>query len=135
VPPGSARVVLSLSACGGAQTGSVGPPSCEAAWNAPDNQAHRDLVVASGGPAWQVEVSRWTGIVEPAPGSSVTEDELRQDGCGYMFFTDERWLSFGGEWTDDGVLQWEPKTARGARTPEQRQFEATATIAPDGTIR
>ena len=80
-------------------------------------------------------MSRWTGISDPAPGSGLSEDDLREDGCGYTFFTSERWLSMGGTWDETGSLRWQPEIERGGRTAGQRTFEATATVAPDGTIR
>ena len=82
-----------------------------------------------------VEASRWTGIGALAPESDLSEDELTQEGCTYMFFTMRKWMSMGGEWDDTGTLRWQPGTRRGVRKPGQRRFRATATVAADGTLR
>jgi hypothetical protein len=123
------------SGCGGREDeGTIVRPGCDEAWNAPGNEANRKLVADSGGAAWSVEVSGWTGISDPVPGSDVDEDDLRQEGCGYVFFTLRLWMSLGGEWDESGSLRWQEGIARGVRGSEQRQFETTATVSPGGTI-
>lgn len=83
--------LLSLSACGAASGDSRAVlPRCEDAWNAPENEENRALIVESGG------------------GRGVGRDGLSAVAA--------------------------PDRARSA-DPGQREFQATVTVASDGTIR
>jgi hypothetical protein len=131
---GAVGGILAATGCGGSAASLPDiRSSCKAAWNAPGNEANRKAVAASGGgAAWEIEVSRWTGIGDPLDPQT---DPVTQEGCAYTFFTSERWMSMSGAWDETGALHWQSEIEQGARTPGQRSFTPTATVAADGTIR
>ena len=139
-------VALALSGCGAGSesaeptqrrgaSGVIGqgalPPSgrsCSQAWNAPENEGNRERVAREGFEVARVGFSR-TFSTPPAPGTDGTSE-----GCGFLFHSDERHLSFGGDWQDGELTNIRPTLEGPWSDAQQRNSADNALVDGEGRV-
>ena len=126
--------VGAVAGCGSGRSSDTVPSArqsnqedCVTVWNASGNDRNRSVVVSAAA-SWRVQVSL-SFVDHPATNST-------GEGCGFLFSTDERWMSFSGAWLTDGGFEWQAELAQeDSRRPEQQIGQSNLTVQSDGTLR
>ena len=101
---------------------------CFGAWNAAENQVNRERVAREGYEIARVGLSR-TFADPPAPGTSGTSE-----GCGFLFHSDERHLSFAGDWNDWEIRNLRPTLEGPWSDQQQRNSPDNALVDTEGQV-